>query len=106
MSRRKQLVKSITTDELQELVESGADINLIDVREAVEVVYGMVPGAVHIPLGQLPEQVEALDKDKEYYVICKAGGRSAMACDYLESNGVQTVNIEGGMMDWNGEVIA
>jgi len=99
-------VKSITTDDLQELVESGADINLLDVREAEEVAYGMVPGAVHIPLGQLPEHVEALDKSKEYHVICKAGGRSAMACDYLAGNGVQTVNIEGGMMDWNGEVIA
>ncbi|PSL42058.1 rhodanese-related sulfurtransferase [Planomicrobium soli] len=99
-------MKSITTDDLQKLVESGADLNLIDVREAEEVAYGMVPGAVHIPLGQLPEQISELDEAKEYHVICKAGGRSAMACDYLASNGYQTVNVEGGMMDWNGEVIA
>ncbi|MDN7241207.1 rhodanese-like domain-containing protein [Planococcus sp. N028] len=99
-------MKSITTDSLQELVESGRDINLIDVREAEEVAYGMIPGAVHIPLGQLPEQFDELDKSKEYHVICKAGGRSAMACDYLANNGIQTVNIEGGMMDWDGEVIA
>ncbi|TWT28228.1 rhodanese-like domain-containing protein [Planomicrobium sp. CPCC 101110] len=99
-------MKSITTDDLQQLVETGAELNLIDVREAEEVAYGMVPGAVHIPLGQLPEQIGALDQEKEYHVICKAGGRSAMACDYLAGNGFQTVNVEGGMMDWNGEVIA
>lgn len=99
-------MKSITTDDLQKMLESGTDLNLIDVREDEEVAYGMVPGAVHIPLGQLPEQIDALDKNKEYLVICKAGGRSAMACDFLESNGVKTVNIEGGMMNWNGEVIA
>ncbi len=99
-------MKSITTDDLQKLVESGAKLDLIDVREDHEVAYGMVPGAVHIPLGQLPEQIDALDQNKEYHIICKAGGRSAMACDYLASNGIQTVNVEGGMMDWDGEVIA
>lgn len=99
-------MKSITTDELQELVERGEEIYLIDVREDEEVAYGMVPGAKHIPLGQLPERLDEIEAGAGVHVICKAGGRSAMACDFLESNGIETVNIEGGMMNWNGEVIA
>ncbi|GKW44833.1 rhodanese-like domain-containing protein [Planococcus sp. NCCP-2050] len=99
-------MKSITTDELQELVEKGEEIYLIDVREDEEVAYGMVPGAKHIPLGQLPERLDELEAGTAVHVICKAGGRSAMACDFLESNGIETINIEGGMMNWNGEVIA
>ena len=99
-------MKSTTTDELQELVEKGEEIYLIDVREDEEVAYGMVPGAKHIPLGQLPERLDEIEAGTGVHVICKAGGRSAMACDFLESNGIETVNIEGGMMNWNGEVIA
>ena len=99
-------MKSITTDELQEMIENEQEVYLIDVREHEEVAYGMVPGANHIPLGQLPERIEELDTSNAVHIICKAGGRSAMACDFLESNGIETVNIEGGMMNWNGEVIA
>ncbi|MGI2327151.1 rhodanese-like domain-containing protein [Planococcus sp. YIM B11945] len=99
-------MKSITTEELLELIENGTDFNLVDVRETEEVAYGMIPGATHIPLGLLPEQMDAFKEGEAYYIICKAGGRSAMACDYLESNGVETVNVEGGMMAWNGEVVA
>lgn len=99
-------MKSITTDELQKIVENDEEVFLIDVREDEEVASGMVPGAKHIPLGQLPERLGELDTSAAVHVICKAGGRSAMACDFLESNGIETVNIEGGMMNWNGEVIA
>jgi len=91
---------------LLETVEDGQEIQLIDVREDEEVAYGMVPGAKHIPLGQLPERIEELNLSEPVYIICKAGGRSAMACDYLEANGIETVNVEGGMMNWNGETIA
>ncbi|MDN7244144.1 rhodanese-like domain-containing protein [Planococcus shenhongbingii] len=99
-------MKSITTDDLLEIVENGQEIQLIDVREYEEVAYGMVPGAKHIPLGQLPERIAELESAEPVHVICKAGGRSAMACDFLEANGMATVNVEGGMMNWNGETIA
>lgn len=99
-------MRSITTDELQELVERGEEIQLIDVREDEEVAYGMVPGAKHIPLGQLPERLGELEAGAAVHIICKAGGRSAIACGFLESNGIEAINIEGGMMNWNGEVIA
>ncbi|TWT05914.1 rhodanese-like domain-containing protein [Planomicrobium sp. CPCC 101079] len=99
-------MKSITTDELRNLVESGQNFQLVDVREDDEVALGMVPGAKHIPLGQLPERFEELEINEPVYCICKGGVRSLKACDFLESKGIDTVNVEGGMMSWNGEAVS
>lgn len=99
-------MKSITAEELQIKVEQGEQLQILDVREDAEVAYGMVPDAIHIPLGELPERVAELDPQQPVYVICKAGGRSAMACDFLATNDLETINIEGGMMEWEGETIA
>jgi rhodanese-related sulfurtransferase len=50
------------------------------------------------------EQISELPKDETYYVVCRSGNRSASACRFMESQGfTQTINIEGGMMDWEGE---
>lgn len=99
-------MKTITADELQERVEAGEELNIIDVREADEVVAGMIPGAQHIPLGEVVERAGELDAGKEYHMVCRAGRRSEMACSILELNNINTINVEGGMTAWNGETIA
>ncbi|ANU22944.1 rhodanese-like domain-containing protein [Planococcus donghaensis] len=99
-------MKTITTDELQKRVESGEDLNIIDVREDDEVATGMIPGAKHIPLGEMEERVGELDAQKEYYMICRSGRRSEMAGGILETNNIDATNVEGGMLAWNGETIA
>lgn len=99
-------MKSITTEELQKRLEAGEQLNIIDVRENDEVEAGMIPGAKHISLGQVEARLDELDKNEEYYMVCRAGRRSEMAGDILEANGFNTVNIEGGMTQWNGETIA
>ncbi len=51
------------------------------------------------------EEIEKLDKTKSYYLYCKSGGRSAMACNIMEQMGFSDVsNLEGGITDWHGEV--
>lgn len=99
-------MKTITADELQKRVEAGEELNIIDVREADEVAVGMIRGAKHIPLGEVEERTGELDAEKEYHMVCRAGRRSEMACDILESKNIKTVNVEGGMTAWNGETIA
>ncbi|MEK6269051.1 MAG: rhodanese-like domain-containing protein [Planococcus sp. (in: firmicutes)] len=99
-------MKTITTDELQTRVEAGEELNIIDVREEDEVVTGMIPGAKHIPLGEMEERVGELDAQKEYYMICRSGRRSEMAGGILETNDIDATNVEGGMLAWNGETIA
>ena len=97
-------MKTITAQELLEKVDSGQEVSVIDVREKEEVATGIIPGAVHIALGDVETSMDSIDKSKPHYIICKAGGRSAMACEILEENGFDVTNVSGGMMDWEGEV--
>ena len=75
-------------------------LTVLDVREPVEWQHGHVDGAVHIPLGQVPERVGELPTDRQVLVVCKVGGRSAQATAYLRGQGVEAVNLAGGMLDW------
>ncbi|HSJ38456.1 MAG TPA: rhodanese-like domain-containing protein [Planococcus sp. (in: firmicutes)] len=99
-------MKTITTEELQKRVEAGEQLNIIDVREADEVAAGMIPGAKHIPLGEVESRVSELDKEKPYYVVCRSGGRSGQAGAFLNGQGIDATNVEGGMLNWNGETQA
>lgn len=94
----------MTTEEIINLLDANEDLNVIDVRENFEVEEGMIPGAVHIPLGSIPERTGELDASKSYIVVCKAGGRSASACDYLAAQGFDVTNLEGGMLAYDGEL--
>jgi rhodanese-related sulfurtransferase len=96
--------KAITSKELQEKLEAGEKLHLIDVREDYEVAYGKIPGAMHIPMNTIPEQLQHLDKEKEYIIICAAGVRSEMVCRYMHEKGFKVVNMEGGMYSWEGEL--
>lgn len=84
-------------------VEPGAvpaDAFLLDVREPDEWVAGHAPGAVHLPLGQLQSRVGELPEDRDVYVICRSGGRSAQATAFLGAEGRSATNVEGGMQRW------
>ena len=56
-------------------------LSIIDVRESEEVATGIIPGAKHIRIGQVETSMDEIDKSVPHYIICKAGGRSAMACE-------------------------
>ncbi len=98
-------IKEITAAELQEMLEQDTKVSLIDVREEEEVATGMIEGAVHIPLREIPEAIESLDKQTEYIVICHSGVRSMNAALFMKDEGFNVHNLAGGMMKWNGELI-
>ena len=82
---------------------SGEKLTIIDVREIHEYAAGHIPSAENFPLSTLGVDFSKLDKDQKYYVICQAGGRSAKAYDFLDAQGFDVINIEGGMNNWPGE---
>lgn len=99
-------VKEITPEELQKKIENGEKLELIDVREEEEVEEGMIKEAKHIPMGQIPEVVDQLDKEKEYIFICRSGRRSENVCLFLHDQGFdKVVNMVGGMLEWKGETV-
>lgn len=73
---------------------------LIDVREPAEYAAARVPGAVLIPLGEVPDRVEEFRSGGPTYVICRSGGRSMKACEFLEAQGLDVVNVAGGTLAW------
>ena len=77
-----------------------AGVPVIDVREPDEYVEGHVPGAPLIPLATVPERVAEVPADGQVLVICKAGGRSMKAAEFLRAQGIDAVNIAGGTMAW------
>ena len=89
----------------------NADPNavILDVRTEDEWNDGIIPNAINIDIykGQgFIYAVEELDKSKNYYVYCKAGGRSEQACNIMSQLGFEnTYNLLGGMMQWKGEVV-
>lgn len=94
----------MTTDEIINLLDANEDLNVIDVREDYEVEEGMIPGAVHIPLGEIADRADELDKAKSYILVCRAGRRSENACQILEEKGFDVTNLEGGMTAYDGEL--
>ncbi len=87
-------MQSVSVDTIPE----GAKI--LDVREDYEWEAGHVDGAVHIPLDQLPDSLDNLDPDQDFAVICRTGGRSARATQWLDAHGYSAVNVNGGMGAW------
>ncbi len=73
---------------------------LLDVREPEEWEAGHAPGARHVPLGQLPDQMGDLAGDAPIVVICRSGGRSALATEWLATAGFDAANLVGGMQEW------
>ena len=82
---------------------SSEKLTILDVREIHEYAAGHIPSAKNFPLSSLGIEFTKLDKNQKYYVICQAGGRSARAYDFLEAQGFDIINIEGGMNNWPGE---
>lgn len=82
------------------VTEVPADAQLIDVREVAEFEEVHAASAVNMPMSNFMSFVESIDKDREVYVICKSGGRSAQVGQYLDNAGFDVINVEGGTDAW------
>ncbi|WP_245777489.1 rhodanese-like domain-containing protein [Lentzea xinjiangensis] len=91
-------VPSVEIAEVPAVLPEGAV--LLDVREQDEWDAGHAPGALHIPMSEIAARLEEVPNDVQLYVVCRAGGRSARVTQYLNQNGWEAVNVEGGMQHW------
>ncbi|MCP3027296.1 rhodanese-like domain-containing protein [Halobacillus sp. A5] len=94
-------MKTITPKEIEMTYE---EVNIIDVRETNEVAAGKIPGALNIPLGLIEPRMNELDKSKEYVLVCRSGGRSSQAAQFLENQGFNVMNMDGGMINYKGKI--
>jgi len=78
----------------------GEDTTVLDVREPDEYTAGHISDAMHIPMGALPERAPEVPDDRRVVVVCRSGHRSARATAYLRQEGLDAVNLAGGMRAW------
>ncbi|MFJ2442156.1 MULTISPECIES: rhodanese-like domain-containing protein [unclassified Streptomyces] len=83
-----------------------SDALVLDVREDDEWAAGHVEGALHVPMSdfvaRFGEVTEAVSEGRKVYVMCRVGGRSAQVTQYLVRQGIDAVNVDGGMLAWDG----
>ncbi|MCY4085627.1 MAG: rhodanese-like domain-containing protein [Actinomycetia bacterium] len=80
------------------IAQDGALV--LDVREPDEWDAGRIAGALHMPLGELAVRQAELPRDRPVVVVCRSGGRSAVATEALIGIGLAASNLEGGMKAW------
>jgi adenylyltransferase/sulfurtransferase len=97
--------RDITSVELNERLQRGEPVFVLDVREPQEYQINRIQGSTLIPLGELGQRYGELDPSLEIVTQCKSGMRSAKAADFLRQKGFKRVrNLKGGILDWIDKV--
>jgi len=100
--------KTISSNEAEEIINSGKDVIILDVREEIEYTSGHILNAINLPLGDIESDFLSKvtdDKEMTILVYCQSGGRSALASDTLAKMGFTDVINIGGISDWQGEIV-
>ncbi len=99
---------NLSQEEWTSKLNEDTNATILDVRTPDEWDEGFIPNAKKIDIHRGQEfldEVAALDKSKNYYVYCKAGGRSQQACQLMNQMGFENAyNLVGGFTGWKGDV--
>lgn len=101
------LFKSISSTQAEKLIKDSSDLIIIDVRRYSEYKQGKIPNAINIPVEELEWEIEELKEniDKPILVYCKAGHKSALACQMLEEEGFNNLyNLGQGILGYKGDM--
>lgn len=102
-------MEDLTQEEWASQLATDDNSLILDVRTDIEIAEGIIPNAIHLDIykGQdFINELEKLDKSKNYYVYCRSGNRSGQACAIMEQLGFDNAyNLQGGMLEWNGDIV-
>lgn len=93
--------REVSRDEARMMIDDGAQ--LVDVRADHEWEAGHIAGATHVPLPELPQRTDEIDKDRPVVIYCRGGNRSSMATAALNEVGYDAVKLSEGIVGWAGE---
>jgi rhodanese-related sulfurtransferase len=98
-------MRNLNGEAFRQDYEANPNAVMLDVRTGIEVAGGTLPNAEHVDYmsSGFRNKVATLDKSKTYYVYCKAGGRSDMACSTMHKMGFDVRNLKGGKGNWPTE---
>ena len=96
-------IREIDSNQLEEAMKASG-VQLVDVRSEAEHAQAKIEGSTHIPLHLLPLKLQDLKSGQPVVCYCRSGARSAQACAWLMSQGIENVyNLAGGIMSWARE---
>ena len=100
------MIEEISAADLKIRIETGEDLQLIDVRQPDEYSFAKIPGSKLIPLGEVVSRMSEIDPGRYTVIHCKMGGRSAKAIEMLRQAGFkgELKNLKGGITAWSNEV--
>jgi adenylyltransferase/sulfurtransferase len=98
-------MKEKSVSELKQMIDSGEDFQLIDVREPHEFDICNLKGEL-IPMGDIPSNIDKISRDKTVIIHCRSGARSGKIINYLEENYAYTnlYNLQGGILAWAKQI--
>lgn len=101
-------MKNLTQDQWKEGVQKDDNAVILDVRTEEEFIEGYIPNARNLDIHkseEFMEEIEKMDKSKNYYVYCRSGARSGQACAIMQQQGFDDAyNLMGGITEWEGEI--
>jgi len=97
--------EDVNAEQAKALMEQTTDLVILDVREPFEYEDGHLKGATLMPMGELEQRLNELDKNRAILVVCATGARSSAVASFLAENGFSKVkNLSGGLAAWPGEL--
>lgn len=100
-SQAETAIKNISPKEAKELIDSGNDVFLLDVRTKEEYNETHIKTAHLVPIQELEQNIDLIPKDKNVVVYCASGKRSARACEILRNKGLKALyHIKSGIRQW------
>ena len=96
-------MKSISVESLKTRIKEQ-DIVVLDVREPWELKIAKISKSISIPMQEIPKRLNKLKRDLNYAVLCHSGVRSYHVATYLEKEGFNVWNVDGGIDRWSLEV--
>lgn len=96
--------KDVSTEEAKQLIDDN-EVVILDVRTEEEYKEGHIPNSILIPISEIVDKMDELDKAEQYLVVCRSGNRSTQASELLSKNGfAHILNMEKGMNSWTYEI--
>lgn len=96
--------QDVTPEQARALLDKDQSLTVLDVRTPMEFERYHLPGAVLLPVQELPQRFTELQSDAAHLIVCEHGVRSQAACEFLHQRGFAAlINLQGGMARWVAE---